>query len=386
MVAMSPIEPYAERINDSKDPTLFRTKILERLRINNGNVTKTALELRTTPKTIRKWRDRVQRFGDTGLRNRSRKPHHSPNSTPGYIKKMVIQIRNPNPKLKTTIGQDRIQTMLEEKAGIHLSTATIHKILAFAGLIKPRKKKIQKKREITEYRKQAKALRLWQVDPKDLSDIPNIFFPVYQKRLPRYQYGARDVKTAATFFAYAYERSITNSMRFGALLLSHLSKYGIPLEEITIQTDNGAEFIGSIYAWADSGFSVMIEKGYGAKHNTIPVATPRFNGCIESFNGLVESEFYDVEELTEERNLLNKAYTYSLYFNLDRIGSKNKTTPWERVVANTDIRDPTIMDFCPVILDELPLYDCSLTSGYDVCDEFKNLDLTYLSNHHNWYG
>ncbi|MEO0093567.1 MAG: hypothetical protein ABIK93_08450 [candidate division WOR-3 bacterium] len=43
------------------------------------------------------------------------------------------------------------------------------------------------------------------------------------------------------------------------------------------------------------------------------------------------------------------------------------------MTISTDIYDPTIMDFSPVRLDELPLYNNCLTSGYNVCDEFTFL-------------
>jgi hypothetical protein len=82
------------------------------------------------------------------------------------------------------------------------------------GLIKRALKKHQKKMNITKYRKKLKALRDWQIDVKDLIDIPNIFALIKLGILPRYQYSAKDVVTGVSFFwdfsfAFFTERSIS---------------------------------------------------------------------------------------------------------------------------------------------------------------------------------
>ncbi|MEO0115464.1 MAG: hypothetical protein ABIK93_08340 [candidate division WOR-3 bacterium] len=64
--------------------TSVTIKLLERLKLNNGNVTKTVKELRTTPKTIRKWHNRFYSFDEIGLQNHSENNSydlfsHSPN-------------------------------------------------------------------------------------------------------------------------------------------------------------------------------------------------------------------------------------------------------------------------------------------------------------------
>jgi hypothetical protein len=60
----------------------------------------------------------------------------------------------------------------------HLSLVTSSKkfeIMHELDLIKKRLKKYKKKRQILNYKKKLKALRNWQVDVKDLIDIPNIY-------------------------------------------------------------------------------------------------------------------------------------------------------------------------------------------------------------------
>jgi hypothetical protein len=94
------------------------------------------------------------------------------------------------------------------------------------GLIKRALKKHQKKMNITKYRKKLKALRDWQIDVKDLIDIPNIFALIKLGILPRYQYSAKDVVTGVSFFCYAFEHSEINSIRFAQAILEHLKGMG----------------------------------------------------------------------------------------------------------------------------------------------------------------
>ena len=94
-------------------------------------------------------------------------------------------------------------------------------------LIKKRKKKWKKKKQIQEYRNKLKALRYWQIDVKELIDIPNIYALVSMGIIPRYQYTARDVHTGTMFIAYSYNHSLLNSIRFIHVLFEQLKMFGI---------------------------------------------------------------------------------------------------------------------------------------------------------------
>lgn len=120
-------------------------------------------------------------------------------------------------------GQDKLQGWLETEHRIHLSTATINRMLHAQPLIKPRKKRWparpaggRAKQELSQLRKTLKAFEKFQLDVKQLDDIETLWPGIYKNRLPQFQYTLRDIATATTFVAFAYERSITNSMRFPA--------------------------------------------------------------------------------------------------------------------------------------------------------------------------
>jgi len=244
-------------------------------------------------------------------------------------------------------------------------------VLHELNLIQLRKKKHQKKRQIPRYRKWLHFLAYWQLDVKYLNDIPHIYPQVIRRILPKFQYSIKDVLTTTTFICYAYQLSTFNSAKFIALCLDHFRRYGLDTCKITIQTDNGAEFIGSVFAKRDSLFTRVVEEAFGAQHSTIPPATPRFNGSVESFHGRIEDEFYDLEDFPTLPDLLAKAFSYMLYFNLERPNLDLKKTPFQTVEQQTEVKDPHFMLFPPLVLDDLPLLAPQLLSVNDVSDEVR---------------
>ncbi len=245
---------------------------------------------------------------------------------------------------------------LELSEGEKISTATINRIMHKHNLIKKRRRKYQRKRQCAQYRKKLRALRNWQIDVKELRDIPNVYALVKAGIIPNYQYTARDEATGLMFISYAWEHSIINSTRFVSILLEHLANFGIYSSEITIQTDNGSEFIGSINARKDSLFTKTIEKTYKAKHQTIPVGKKEYQGVVESSHGRIEYEFYDIESFASLEDFLSKAYSYTLYFNLERKKLANKKTPLCLVKEKCHIFDRAIGDFKPLVLDLMQTY------------------------------
>jgi len=72
---------------------------------------------------VRKWVRRHQRLGDAGLRDLSRRPHHTSRQTPPEIEQQVLDARE-----KTCYGRQRLAVYLERR-GLHLSPYTIRHIL-----------------------------------------------------------------------------------------------------------------------------------------------------------------------------------------------------------------------------------------------------------------
>ncbi|MDH7561452.1 MAG: hypothetical protein QHJ34_14710, partial [bacterium] len=64
----------------------------------------------------------------------------------------------------------------------------------------------------------------------------------------------------------------------------------------------------------NSPFVQLLEQVYGVTHRTIPVATPRCNGVVESFHGRIEQELYKTEPITCERELVDKTASNLLFY------------------------------------------------------------------------
>jgi len=340
--------PYSMLIRNSKQPELIRERMIKRY-YEIGNYSQVAREYGTKRQRVKFWVQRYEQEGIEGLKDKSKAPHHIPHKTPKEIEKKIQEIAKAK---KYSIGQDRIQSELR-KEGIKRSTSTINRIMHDLDLIKKRLKKYQRKRQISEYRKKLRALRNWQIDVKDLIDIPNIYALVITGIVPRYQYSAKDVVTGTIFLSYAWQQIEINSIRFVQAIIGHLERFGIHSSEITIQTDNGPEFIGCIFKKEPSAFTKLIEKIYHGKHQTIPIGRKEYNGSVESLHDRIEDEFYDIEKFNSSREFLSKAWTFTLYWNLDRENLKLKKTPFRLIKEKCHIFDPAIANFQPFILDEM---------------------------------
>src|SRR3972149_4626033 len=306
-----PLETYRERIADSRHPRGVRQRLVQHY-LERRSVSLTARAFRCDRKTVRLWVQRYQQGGGAALLDR--RSHHSPpHKTAPAIEREVVRLHRRNPRL----GQDKIQVFLTRR-GVHLSTATINRILHAYALIKPRRKRWQRRRLATEVRKTMRAFQKLQVDTKHLDDLPALLPAIQAKRLPGYEYTAKDVATGIAYVCLAYEGSEINSLRFVHLLFQHLLRHGVDVHHTTVQTDNGSEFLGHPQAKRTSAFTRLVEQRYGARHTTIPVAAPRFNGVVENFHGRVEDEFYTLEPLPTEEEMLERLFGYILYYNFGR--------------------------------------------------------------------
>jgi transposase len=207
-------------IKNSKKPEIIRERMVKRYFeiLNYSQVTR---EFKTTRKRVKFWVERFKKEGIEGLKDKSRAPHRIPHKTKREIEEKIKEIAISK---NCSIGQDRIQIELIKRFNIKLSTSTINRIMHDLNLIKKRLKKYQRKRQIREYKKKLKALRYWQIDVKDLRDIPNIYPLISTGIFPRYQYSARDVNTGTSFFCFAFEISQINSIRFAQAIFEYLKE------------------------------------------------------------------------------------------------------------------------------------------------------------------
>ena len=341
---------YYQLIKDMKNSyNLHREMVASALK--NG-VSKTARLFGTTRKIAYKWLNRYREEGLQGLLDRSRAPRSNPRKIPLELEERILEIRRAHPYL----GPYRIK----EEFKIPCSTGAIYRVLKQNGLIRRRKKKHVVKRDLREVKKRLKLFELIQIDTKELKDIPK-YYPYYISSFPGYMYTARDVRTGLAFVSFARENTSTNASIFAKVILDHLQSCGVNLKEITVQTDNGSEFV-IVYNRKNpvssvkrlSPFEKMLKR-YNVYHSRIPPGQKTYNSDVEAFHRIIEDEFFDIEDYKDRVDLLSKCYTYMVYFNTLRINRyKGGVTPLKIAYEAGDkskIGYNKLIKFKPVILD-----------------------------------
>jgi len=169
---------------------------------------------------------------------------------------------------------------LKEEFNLPYSTKTINRVLKQNGLIKKKKKRWRKRKDLRE--KKMKPFSKIQIDTKELRDIERYFPQMIFLKLPRFQYTARDMKTGAVFMAYAYVNDSANAAIFAAYISNHLQRYG--MKGMVYQTDNGSEFIGNVRKKKGESAFESVLRLYGIKHERIPPGCFRWNSDVEAFS------------------------------------------------------------------------------------------------------
>jgi len=293
---------------------------------------------------VRKW---LRRFDGTlaSLEDRSRAPRTSPNKLSIEAEREILKAK----KKLVTWGAAR----LKRDMNLPYSEKAIRRVLKAHGKLKKwRRKKPQTKKCLREIKKQWDTWQQISTDTKYLDDMPEYWIQARQLDLPRYQYTARDVSTGALFLGFADELSITYATLFKKRIMEHLNAHAVDLTNVTVQTDNGSEFIGSWQAKEDSAFTRTVER-MGARHKTIPPGAHRFQADVETVHSLMEHEFY-IERFKSRRDFIRKAATYQNFFNYVRKNSgKEHKCPFD-LIREKDLNiSPKILHLPPVYLNEL---------------------------------
>ncbi len=271
------------------------------------DISKSAQMCGVSRPTVYKWLGRYEAEGLQGLLDRSRCPHNSPNRIAYKLETKIVRMR----ERWAVLSPYRMQ----QEFGIQANEKTIYKVLHRNGLMpKRRVKKRQKRRDLRKWKEHNFApLEYWQVDTKDCSDIPYYLERIRKHNFPRYLYQARDVRTGVLFSSYAHEATQTNSRHFIVQLLEHLKSCNINLSKVTVQTDNGGEYVSPL-SIRDSGVTKLI-KSYGAQHKRIPPGAKTWQSEVERANGIIENELLAYERWNTIKELLAKTTAWDYYFN-----------------------------------------------------------------------
>ncbi len=357
---MDPPVRYFDRIREMRDRYNHRLRLVPYAR--QGGIKAAARAFATTVPTVRKWLRRYQAQGPSGLRERSRAPHHQPRNTPAEIEQQVIALRQQLP----TFGARR----LIREFDLPLSPRALERIWRQHGLLKKRRRKYQRKQDLAAVKATWRLFQQISANTKDLEDIPHYWPQARAFDLPLVQYTAREVRSGLLFLAFA-ERRRAASQVFAARVQRHLDRYGIFLRDLVWQTDNGAEFLGRDEDGSRSHFPAALTY-FGSQHERIPPAAHTYQSDVETVHRLIEDEFFDLETFQSRADFLAKASVYQLYFNLPRPNSHKQNLTPRQIIER--LAPPSPLELC--LLPPASWIITSTTQGDTISLGFPNFFAT----------
>lgn len=342
---MCPLQ-YYQTMRNCKDKRAHRYQMTQ-YALKHG-VKPAARTFNTSPPVVRKWLNRFKEHGYESLRDKSRKPHHSPHATAKAVKDRIVALR----KRYRRLGAEQVRTLENLKQ----APKTIRKIWREAGIQRGRrKKKHVVKQNLREVKKQFYLFQQCCEDTKDLYDIPEYWPQMKRLNLPVVQYTRREISCGILFTGFANEKSLIHATLFAAYINYQMIKYkAMPEESARLQTDNGSEFCGSWNAKEPSAYTRTVESLPGQEHTTIFPGAHRMQADVETIHGLMETEFYELETFIDRADFMAKANTYQLFFNLDRPNTyKEHKTPWQLAQEKKPNLDKRLLMVPAVDLDLL---------------------------------
>ena len=330
--------------------------------IANG-IKPTARLFATTPKTVRKWLNRYHQERLAGLNELPRIPLHCPHKISPALERKIVKLRKQYPFM----GAKRLKYM----HNLPCSHEAISRTLRQRGLVKKRRKKHKRKKDLSKIKKKWKLFGQFSVDTKDLKDIPHYWPQMKILSLPKYQFTARDVRSGLMFLAFAKEKTAVNACMFAQILCDHLRNCCVDMKKVKFQTDNGSEFIGCFRQdRTRDGFEKTVQ-GFGSKHKRIPVRAWSYNSDVETVHRTIEDEFYDLENFESIKDFHQRAASYQAWYNLVRVNSnKDFKSPWQIIKQLQPKMHLRLVRLPPLMLDWLsPDYitrDELSLRGYDV--------------------
>jgi transposase InsO family protein len=279
-----------------------------------GNVAQTCRYYGISRQTFYAWLRRYEEKGLEGLRDRSSRPHVSPNATSAEVVGKIIYLRQ-----SYHFGPEKISMYLRRYHELSISPSGVWRILKRLDLNRlpssQRHKSHQKRWQ--RYEKPQPGHRV-QVDVKFITPIG-----AQGKRF--YQFTAIDDCTRIRVLR-AYPRlNQKTALQFLDYFLARL-----PFRVEVIQTDNGAEF-GSQFHYH------VLDRGI--RHVYIKPATPRLNGKVERSHRIDQEEFYRMLDgvMIDDTKLFNdRLQEWENFYNYHRPhGALGGQTPYERLKQKT---------------------------------------------------
>jgi transposase InsO family protein len=274
------------------------------------NVAKTCRYFGISRTAFYRWYKRYQKYGEEGLKDRSRRPLNSPRATRTEILAKIVYLRQ-----TYHFGPWKIKMYLQRYHDITVSSSGVWRILKRLNINRLPYNQRYKSHQTRwrRYEKPEPGHRL-QVDVKFLERTPDT-----RKRY--YQFTAIDDCTRLRVLRIYERNNQKTAIQFIDYVLSRL-----PFRTEVIQTDNGAEFQAQFH-WH------VLDKGIN--HVYIKPRRPRLNGKVERSHRIDEEEFYRMLDgiVIDDTKLFNeKLREWEDFYNYNRPhAALGGQTPYERL-------------------------------------------------------
>lgn len=263
----------------------------------------TAERFQVDAKTVRKWRDRFIAEGEAGLRDRSSRPHRSPNRTPRACRRQVIRLRK-----KRRWGADHIGHELG------MAASTVQSILRAEGLERLSSgDRATDQAPVRRYQRNRPG-ELVHVDVKKLSGIPagggwRIHGRGKAPLVKRSSVGYRFLHTVIDDRTrVAYSEILNDEQGVTAAAFWHRAHAWFAAHGITIEralTDNGPCYRSR--AWRSALDAT------GVTHKRTRPYRPQTNGKVERFHRILLEEWAYIRDWTSD-NQRTAAYDGFIHF------------------------------------------------------------------------
>lgn len=217
---------YYEYLRDVGSVYLARNRILDSLKENEGNIARTAREMKTTRDTVRLVKRLFEEGGAGNLEDRRKGPKRPHNKIEPQVEELI----------KDEYSQGSIKTLTNFRLFFNNKHGTDYSYKVFRRVLedkrKRRKPKRIKKQKKAYWREKIKVpFKMWQFDPKYLDDLEYFWPQMMKLSLPPYQLGFKDVVSGTTFFSYTY--SLSKNVVENALVrfLTHLIRFNLPTRQ-----------------------------------------------------------------------------------------------------------------------------------------------------------
>jgi len=243
--------------------------------VGGSPIGEVAVRYGTTRQSLDTWRTRFKQEGMAGLADRSRRPHTSPTKLDADVEALICRMRREHPRW----GARRISHELGSHGLDQVpSRATVHRVLARAGLIDPQAQ--QHKRKYKRWQRQA-PMHLWQLDIVG-------GLPLADGRECKVLTGIDD---HSRFVVCATVLPTPSAREVAEAFIAAMRRYGVPSE---VLSDNGGQFTGRFIK--PLPVVVLFEKicrDNGIKQRLTKPRSPTTTGKIERFHKTLRTEFLD---------------------------------------------------------------------------------------------